>query len=526
MLALAGRIVDLATVLLAIAVAIVVGNTIRLEINNRSVEIEVTKLVGGTDGFIRRPFLYLGLCYGLAGAVARGGPGGRRPAALLEPPVRDLAALYGSGFALDRPVAARDRDPRWSAAPCWAGSGAWLATARHLRGHRARSSRPLTGNASRNEPVVSTLRTRVLILPFAREVQDMTTTALAPRQRELVLSGPVGSLDQYIQAASADPGLERRRGTRARDPVPRRPTTSTPRGASCLSHLRFVVHVARGYAGYGLQIGDLIQEGNVGLMKAVKRFDPNVGVRLVSFAVHWIRAEIHEYVLRNWRLVSVATTKAQRKLFFNLRKAKKRLGWLNRDETEAVANDLGVTPREVNEMEQRLSGYDVSFDPDPTDDEDFAPAAYLPSPNSDPAKAVEREDSDADAHDRLDGALGQARRAQPRHPRAPLAHGRQGHAARARGRVRRVGGAHSADRGERDREAARTDGRGLKQRSRTRRQEDRGRAAQAARPLLFSAWTTSSRSSGTSVSSTRRFELPACVRVVRRDRVGSRPRPP
>jgi RNA polymerase sigma-32 factor len=172
-----------------------------------------------------------------------------------------------------------------------------------------------------------------------------------------------------------------------------------------LSHLRFVVHVARGYAGYGLPLSDLVQEGNVGLMKAVKRFDPSVGVRLVSFAVHWIRAEIHEYVLRNWRLVKVATTKAQRKLFFNLRKAKKHLGWLNREETEAVAKDLGVSAREVNEMERRLSSYDVSFDPDPTDDEDYAPAAYLPSPNSDPAKAVERADSDTDAHDRLDAAL-------------------------------------------------------------------------------------------------------------------------
>jgi RNA polymerase sigma-32 factor len=174
-----------------------------------------------------------------------------------------------------------------------------------------------------------------------------------------------------------------------------------------LSHLRFVVHIARGYAGYGLQIGDLIQEGNVGLMKAVKRFDPNVGVRLVSFAVHWIRAEIHEYVLRNWRLVRVATTKAQRKLFFNLRKSKKRLGWLNRAETEAVAADLGVTPREVSEMEQRLAGQDVSFDPDPEDDESFAPAAYLPSPNSDPALSVERADSADDTHDRLNDALGQ-----------------------------------------------------------------------------------------------------------------------
>ena len=231
-----------------------------------------------------------------------------------------------------------------------------------------------------------------------------TATALAPRQAELMLGSRLGSLDQYIHAANTIAVLtveeEQDLAVRFRD--------SNDLDAArrlVLAHLRFVVHVARGYAGYGLPLGDLIQEGNVGLMKAVKRFDPSVGVRLVSFAVHWIRAEIHEFVLRNWRLVKVATTKAQRKLFFNLRKAKKRLGWLSRAEAEAVAKDLGVTTREVNEMEQRLSSYDVSFDPDPTDDEDFAPAAYLPSPNSDPAKAVEREDSDTDAHDRLDVAL-------------------------------------------------------------------------------------------------------------------------
>ena len=234
----------------------------------------------------------------------------------------------------------------------------------------------------------------------------MTTTALAPRHAELVLSAPLGSLDQYIQAANTVPVLtaaeEFELATRFRQ-------TNDLDAARrlVLSHLRFVVHIARGYAGYGLQIGDLVQEGNVGLMKAVKRFDPNVGVRLVSFAVHWIRAEIHEYVLRNWRLVKIATTKAQRKLFFNLRKSKKRLGWLNKDETAAVAADLGVTPREVTEMEQRLAGQDVSFDPDPEDDESFAPAAYLPSPNSDPAMVVERADWDEDAHDRLKDALGQ-----------------------------------------------------------------------------------------------------------------------
>jgi RNA polymerase sigma-32 factor len=219
-----------------------------------------------------------------------------------------------------------------------------------------------------------------------------------------MLAGPLGSLDHYIQAASAIPVLsadeERQLAIRFREA-----NDLDAAKRLVLSHLRFVVHVARGYAGYGLQLGDLIQEGNVGLMKAVKRFDPNVGVRLVSFAVHWIRAEIHEYVLRNWRLVRVATTKAQRKLFFNLRKAKKHLGWLSRDEAAAVAADLGVTPREVTEMEQRLSSRDVSFDPYPEEEEDFAPAAYLPSPNSDPALSVERDDSESDVHERLTGAL-------------------------------------------------------------------------------------------------------------------------
>ena len=232
----------------------------------------------------------------------------------------------------------------------------------------------------------------------------MTTTALAMRPTELMLAGPLGSLDHYIQAAHAIPVLsaeeERELATRLRDM-----NDLDAAKRLVLSHLRFVVHVARGYAGYGLQLGDLIQEGNVGLMKAVRRFDPNVGVRLVSFAVHWIRAEIHEFVLRNWRLVRVATTKAQRKLFFNLRKAKKHLGWLSKEEAEAVAADLGVTTRDVAEMEQRLSGRDVSFDPDPEEDETFAPATYLPSPNSDPAHAVERDNSDANDHDRLADAL-------------------------------------------------------------------------------------------------------------------------
>ena len=176
------------------------------------------------------------------------------------------------------------------------------------------------------------------------------------------------------------------------------------------SHLRFVVHVARGYNGYGLPLGDLIQEGNIGLMKAVKRFDPDMGVRLVSFAVHWIRAEMHEFILKNWRIVKVATTKAQRKLFFNLRKSKKRLGWLNAEEVRTVAADLKVSEREVLEMESRLSGRDIGFDAPTSDDDDHAPpspAAYLRADAEDPSQAYEREDSEDNQLTLLREGLGQ-----------------------------------------------------------------------------------------------------------------------
>jgi len=163
-----------------------------------------------------------------------------------------------------------------------------------------------------------------------------------------------------------------------------------------VSHLRFVVKIARGYSGYGLPLSDLIQEGGIGLMKAVRRFDPNVGVRLVSFAVHWVKAEIHEFILRNWRIVKVATTKAQRKLFFNLRSSKKRLGWFSRDEVESVAEDLGVSPETVLEMESRLSGQDISFDPAVAGDDDevnLTPSAYIAAPGStDPALVLEQSD--------------------------------------------------------------------------------------------------------------------------------------
>jgi RNA polymerase sigma-32 factor len=177
-----------------------------------------------------------------------------------------------------------------------------------------------------------------------------------------------------------------------------------------MSHLRFVMHIAHSYRGYGLSQEDLIQEGNIGLMKAIKRFDPAVGVRLVSFAVHWIRAEIHEYILRNWRIVKVATTKSQRKLFFNLRSAKKRLGWLTMLEVERIAEELGVSARDVLEMEKRLSGQDIPFDThnDEEDDNDTAtPATYLEDQRHDPARLMERKEWKQHGHNQLYSALRQ-----------------------------------------------------------------------------------------------------------------------
>ena len=232
------------------------------------------------------------------------------------------------------------------------------------------------------------------------------TTALVTRNQEIALAGPVGSLDAYIQAVGAIPVLskedEQALAVRLRDEQDLDAAREL-----VMAHLRFVVHIAKGYTGYGLPLNDLIQEGNVGLMKAVKRFDPEYDVRLVSFAVHWIRAEIHEFVLKNWRIVKVATTKAQRKLFFNLRKAKKSLAWLSADETRAVAEDLGVSEKEVTEMEKRLHSRDAIFDPTPDadDDHNFTPAAYLPAPDSDPARQVEAADFNEDATTRMASAM-------------------------------------------------------------------------------------------------------------------------
>ena len=232
------------------------------------------------------------------------------------------------------------------------------------------------------------------------------TTAVTTLAHDVALAGPVGSLDSYIHTVGAIPVLSKeneqalaRRFNEAEDLDAARELV--------MAHLRFVVYIAKGYTGYGLPLGDLIQEGNVGLMKAVKRFDPDYDVRLVSFAVHWIRAEIHEFVLKNWRIVKVATTKAQRKLFFNLRKKKKSLAWLSHAETLAVAEDLGVSPKDVTEMERRLSARDAIFDPAPAADDEhsFTPAAYLPSPDANPATLVEKADWTDDATARMTAAM-------------------------------------------------------------------------------------------------------------------------
>jgi RNA polymerase sigma-32 factor len=217
---------------------------------------------------------------------------------------------------------------------------------------------------------------------------------------------PTGNIDAYISASYQIPVLtpdeEKDLAVRLRDHGDMEAARRM-----VMSHLRFVIRIARGYLGYGLPLPDLIQEGTVGLMKAVRRFEPDMGVRLVSFAVHWIRAEIHEYILRNWRIVKVATTKAQRKLFFNLRSAKKRLGWFTKAEVEGVAADLGVKPETVLEMESRLANQDLAFDGYDDDDDDgpSAPSTYLPDTRMEPARAFEREDTERAQKQRLYAAI-------------------------------------------------------------------------------------------------------------------------
>ncbi len=218
---------------------------------------------------------------------------------------------------------------------------------------------------------------------------------------------PTGSIESYISSVNQVPILsleeEQVLSRRFRDEE-----DIEAARALVMSHLRFVVKIARGYNGYGLSQADLIQEGNVGLMKAVKRFDPDVGVRLVSFAVHWVRAEMHEFILKNWRIVKIATTKAQRKLFFNIRSSKKRLGWLNQKEVNEVAETLGVKPGEVVEMEKRMSNYDASFDAGTDDDDDdaiYAPAHYVENKGAGPEELIETAQLNEQSQNSLHNAL-------------------------------------------------------------------------------------------------------------------------
>ena len=219
----------------------------------------------------------------------------------------------------------------------------------------------------------------------------------------LPIPSALGSLDAYITSVNRIPVLSPEdEQALARQYLDEDDLSAARR--LVLAHLRFVVHVARGYNGYGLQMADLIQEGNIGLMKAVKRFDPDQGVRLVSFAVHWIRAEMHEFILRNWRIVKIATTKAQRKLFFNLRKSKKRLGWMNHEEVQTIARDLNVPVAEVLEMEARLNGKDIGFDAPADQDEDDArpaPVAFLEQQGADPSLRYAEDDEEENRLDVL-----------------------------------------------------------------------------------------------------------------------------
>jgi RNA polymerase sigma-32 factor len=241
------------------------------------------------------------------------------------------------------------------------------------------------------------------------EAIDMTETTRVPAlPNSAVLNmAPGANLPAYIQAVSSIAVLSAERERELAERLFYEECVDSAREL-VLAHLRFVVHIARSYSGYGLAEADLIQEGNVGLMKAVKRFDPNKGVRLVSFAVHWIKAEMHEYILRNWRIVKVATTKAQRKLFFNLRSRKKSLGWLSAEETRAIAADLGVDEVEVTRMEGRLASRDIAFDAPTDSDEDDAwqaPQYFLTDGQTDPGQLVEAEDLAQDSSARLHTAL-------------------------------------------------------------------------------------------------------------------------
>lgn len=233
----------------------------------------------------------------------------------------------------------------------------------------------------------------------------MTTKSLAIYNNKAL---PVVSddMDAYMQAINEFPVLDAQQEKALATRLQQENNLDAAR-ALVMHNLRFVIKVARGYNGYGLPLADLVQEGSIGLMKAVKRFDPDMNVRLISFAVHWIRAEIHEYILRNWKIVKIATTKAQRKLFFNLRSSKKRLGWLNKEEVDSVAESLNVSSKDVLEMEKRLNGQDISFDSPVDEDEEqaYSPSQYLTSRNADPADTLEAEDWTDYTHNQFYTAL-------------------------------------------------------------------------------------------------------------------------
>jgi RNA polymerase sigma-32 factor len=238
----------------------------------------------------------------------------------------------------------------------------------------------------------------------------MKALSTLPSLTSMSYCAPIADLNAYIKFANSVPMLEEEEEKQLALRLKLHQDLEAAQRL-VLSHLRFVVKIARGFSGYGLPEADLIQEGNIGLMKAVKRFDPNMGVRLVSFAVHWIKAEMHDFIIRNWKIVKIATTKAQRKLFFNLRNSKKRLGWFSKEEIQSVAKDLKVKPSEVMEMEQRLSAHDVAFDApeesEADEDHSYAPALYLEAPNASPEKQISGEEHSSREHMQLHHALDQ-----------------------------------------------------------------------------------------------------------------------
>jgi RNA polymerase sigma-32 factor len=427
-----GVAVQLLAALLLAAVVLVLGNTIRLAIESRRDEIVIIKLVGGSDAFVRRPLLYTGLWFGLGGGVVAALLVAAGTALLRGPVVASAGPAYDS-------VLSSLRASAWSTACSCAHSARFWAWS--VPGWPSLDicgiSKPRPDIAKSYNPDEAGMVREIL---HSRDVR-ITVSQLSPVDQMV----PGANLAAYVQAVSSIPVLSAEREQDLAERLFYHDDVQAAREL-VMSHLRFVVRIARSYNGYGLPTADLIQEGNVGLMKAVKRFDPDKGVRLVSFAVHWIKAEIHEYILRNWRIVKVATTKAQRKLFFNLRSAKKSLAWLTADEAQAVADDLGVDVQRSaahgRPSDQPRHGLRCARGTPDDEDGWQAPQYFLEDGRR--SGTLCRGDSRVAGRQPGSPARGdrRSRRAQPRHPRAALAHRRQGHAARAGRRVRRVGRAH------------------------------------------------------------------------------------